>query len=247
MASRMGRLHSLRQFERERRFKAWTIVERQIFRRFDRRANAKRVTGSVTGADLFPCARLLPVESPGLSRLRRFVNGFPTHSASIEFRVIATDFPSDGRSTFIPLFLSIWETRLRVDRLVADRAMNAGGKNRNRGCVRCVAGRRRAGPPAQSLRNRTRAGLVPEVDLIAPGKLSFPLPHLSRQSILKRNGLPPPPLRASRRFRSVSCPVSVNSIPYHFHVHCTHPVRGPAWDTIVKVWVYIKISRILIA
>lgn len=50
--------------------------------------------------------------------------------------------------------------------------------------------RSRAGPPARAgiLRNRTRAGLVPEVDLIAPDKLSFPLPRLSRQSILKRNG-----------------------------------------------------------
>lgn len=68
------------------------------------------------------------------------------------------------------------------------------GKKRNRNCVRCVA---RAGPPAQSggiLRNRTRAGLVPEVDLIAPDKLSFPPPHLSRQSILKRKR--PPSFRA---------------------------------------------------
>lgn len=133
MASRMGRLHSLRQSERERRFKAWTIAARQIFRRFDRRANAKRGS-SVTGADsrdLFPCARLLPVESHPVSLEVATIR--QTDSRRIprrsNFRVIATDLSNDGRvSTFISLFLSMGNTRSRVDRLVADRAMNAGGK-----------------------------------------------------------------------------------------------------------------------
>lgn len=88
-------------------------------------------------------------------------------------------------------------------------------------------GRSRAGPPAQSgaLRNWTRAGLVPEVDLIAPDKLSFPLSLICLVSPFS-NAMAHRPRHSEPFPFCLLSPVSANSIPYR--VHCTHPARGPA-------------------
>jgi len=152
----------------------------------------------------------------------------PTDSRRIPHRSnserFATDFPSDGQIDF--------HATLYIARnLLARRSTRCGqsyerGKKKQESQLRSMCSQSspsRKPTQSRALCNRMRATPVPEVDLIAPDKLSFPLPRLSPSNMVTYRAPVAPSITC---FRSVFRSVSVNSISYNSHVHCICIRRG---------------------